>query len=156
MENEVEAKTLEIVLEDELINSEMILSYTIFDKYDAITRNVKFINNGESSLSLTRALSMCLDLPDYDYEMIHLSGTWTRERHIKTRKLEHGVQEIYSARGASSPHHNPFIGLKRPTSSLISISRLPAAILLVALKRISNLFFISIKYLFKNTNNIIE
>ena len=53
MENEVEAKTLEIVLEDELINSEMILSYTIFDKYDAITRNVKFINNGESSLSLT-------------------------------------------------------------------------------------------------------
>ena len=116
VENNAEAKTLEIVLEDEVINSEMVLSYTIFNKYDAITRNVKFINNGETSLSLTRALSMCLDLPDYDYEMIHLSGTWTRERHIKTRKLEHGVQEIYSARGASSPHHNPFIALKRPNT----------------------------------------
>ena len=116
VENELEAKTLEIVLEDKLINSEMILSYTIFNNYDAITRNVKFVNNGETSLSLTRALSMCLDLPDYDYEMIHLSGTWTRERHIKTRKLEHGVQEIYSARGASSPHHNPFIALKRPNT----------------------------------------
>ena len=116
VENNSEAKTLEIVLEDSLINTEMILSYTIFEKFDAIARNVKFINKSTEKIELTRVLSMCLDLPDYDYEMIHLSGTWTRERHVKTRKLEHGVQEIYSARGASSPHHNPFIALKRPNT----------------------------------------
>lgn len=120
VENNEEAITLEITLEDKLINSEMILSYTIFENYDAITRNVKFVNNGKEDISLIRALSMCLDLPDYDYEMIHLSGTWTRERHIKTRKLVHGVQEVYSARGASSPHHNPFIALKRPNTNEFS------------------------------------
>ena len=31
-------------------------------------------------------MSMSLDLPDQDYEMIELTGSWARERSIKTRK----------------------------------------------------------------------
>lgn len=117
VEKESEAKTLEIILVDELINCELVLSYTIYDNYDVITRNAKFKNNGKENLDILRALSLCLDLPDSDYEMIHLSGTWTRERHIKTRKLEQGIQEVYSSRGASSAHHNPFLALKRPDTT---------------------------------------
>lgn len=113
VETDEEAETLEIYLEDKVINATLVLSYTVFKEYGAIARNVRIINNGDKKLVLDRALSMCLDMPDHDYEMVHLSGTWARERHIKTRKLEHGIQEVYSARGASSPHHNPFIALKR-------------------------------------------
>ena len=47
-------------------------------------------------------MSMSLDLPDQDYEMIELTGSWARERSIKTRKLTEGIQSIYSLRGCSS------------------------------------------------------
>ena len=50
-----------------------------------------------------------------DYEMIHLSGAWARERYVKTRKLEMGTQAVQSLAGTgSSSEQNPFIALKRP------------------------------------------
>ena len=45
--------------------------------------------------------------------MIELTGSWARERSIKTRKLTEGIQSIYSLRGCSSHQFNPFIALKR-------------------------------------------
>ena len=32
-------------------------------------------------------MSMSLDLPDHNYEMIELTGAWSRERNVKNRKL---------------------------------------------------------------------
>ena len=113
-EAEDDAVTVEILLEDELLSVQMVLSYTIYEDYDAICRNVRFVNNGEQNLDLLRAMSMSVDLYDSDFEMIHLDGAWARERHKKKRKLVTGIQSISSARGASSPDHNPFIALKRP------------------------------------------
>ncbi|GAA0177832.1 alpha-galactosidase [Clostridium sediminicola] len=112
-ENENEAITLEIHLEDSIIRTELVLYYSIFENYSAIARSAKFINKGESDIKLCSAMSMSLDLPDDEYEMMHLSGGWSRERHVKKRKLQSGIQSVYSARGASSVHHNPFIALKK-------------------------------------------
>ncbi|EOD00898.1 alpha-galactosidase [Caldisalinibacter kiritimatiensis] len=112
-EKNQEATTLEITLKDELINVELILLYTIFENYGAIARSVKFVNRGKEKLNVTRALSMCVDFMDSDFEMIQLSGAWARERHVKSRKLEMGIQAISSTRGASSANQNPFIALKR-------------------------------------------
>ena len=39
-------------------------------------------------------MSMSVDLPDMDFEMIELTGAWARERSVKERKLEHGVQAV--------------------------------------------------------------
>ena len=39
------AQTLEIIICDEAIGLEVVLSYTVFDEYDVILRNSKFINN---------------------------------------------------------------------------------------------------------------
>lgn len=114
VENETEAETLEITLYDEVIDAELILSYTIFSHLPVITRHVLFRNCGTTTWSITRALSACMDLPDPEFEMLHLAGAWSRERHVKTRKLEQGIQGIYSLRGASSAEHNPFLALKRP------------------------------------------
>lgn len=108
-EQEEEAATLIITLYDPIIQTEMILYYTIFTEINAIARSVRFVNLGTQKIKLKRALSMSLDLYDSDFEMIQLDGAWGRERHITKRPLFNGVQSISSARGASSHHHNPFI-----------------------------------------------
>jgi len=117
VENEKEAQTLEIILYDDLISTRLLLSYTIYEDFPIITRNAKFIYEGKDKVTLTKAMSCSIDLPDYDYEMVHLSGAWGRERHIRNKKLDHGVQSIYSLRGTSSAEHNPFIALKRPSTT---------------------------------------
>lgn len=112
-----EADTLEITLEDALAGMELVLSYTIFKEYAAIARNACFVCKNPNGLLLDRAMSMSVDLPDKEYEMIELTGAWARERAVKTRKLEHGVQSVYSMRGCSSNNYNPFLALKRPETT---------------------------------------
>lgn len=117
VEKEEEATTLEISLVDDVIAAEIVLQYTVYEQFNVITRNAKFINHGNESLNLTRAMSANVDFFDADFEMVHLSGSWSRERHVKTRKLEPGIQSISSARGASGTQQNPFVALKRPDTT---------------------------------------
>ncbi len=117
MESVEEGDSLEIELEDTTLNCKLFLTYTVYKDRDVITRNARFENHGEECIDIHRAMSFALDLPDYNYEMIHLSGAWARERFIKNRKLEVGCQYIDSSRGASSAHQNPFIILKRPETT---------------------------------------
>ena len=60
VEDENEAITLEIVLEDSLKNVKIILTYRVFEEFDAITRNVKVINRSKKMLIL-RVLSANVD-----------------------------------------------------------------------------------------------
>ena len=47
--------------------------------------------------------------------MVQLSGGWSRERYVKNRKLEMGIQSIQSLNGTCcGAEHNPFLALKRP------------------------------------------
>jgi alpha-galactosidase len=111
VEADDEAQTLEIVLFDSLIGLKVILYYTAFENYDAITRNVQFINNGNEDLKLLRALSMSIDFNNCDYDFLHLHGAWARERHIERTPLLIGNQSVESRRGSSSHNQNPFIAL---------------------------------------------
>lgn len=113
VENEDEATSLNIILYDELIDAKLTLSYTIYENMPVLTRNAYIENCGKEKLILKRAMSMSLDLPDKDYQMMELTGAWSRERFIKYRQLEHGIQSVYSLRGISSANFNPFIALKR-------------------------------------------
>lgn len=110
---EEDVTTLSIQMHDELIQSDMIISYHIFEEYPVITRDAKFINKGPEKLVIERAMSTSLDLYDSDFEMVQLDGAWSRERHVNERKLQNGVQSVGSRRGASSASHNPFLALKR-------------------------------------------
>ncbi len=116
VESEDEADTLELTLRDELLRVDMTLLYTIFGHENAIARSARFENRGGETYQITRAMSLCLDLPDDEYEWIQFSGAWGRERHVKTRMLQQGIQSVGSARGASGHFHNPFVMLKRPTA----------------------------------------
>ncbi len=115
-EEDSEAQTLTITLEDEVTGLLLHLMYTIFTHSSAIARSVCISNGGKETVHLTRVMSLSLDLPDDKYEWIQFSGAWARERHVKTRRLEEGTVSIGSMRGHSSHEHNPFLVLKRPTA----------------------------------------
>lgn len=115
-ESDEEADTLEILLRDELLNVNLTLFYTIFAQEGIIARSARFENQGIQTLQLTAAMSLSLDLPDDDYEWMQFSGHWGRERHVKERKLQPGIQAVNSTRGDSGHAHNPFVVLKRPAA----------------------------------------
>ena len=115
-ESDDEAKTLIVTLKDAVAGIRLELLYTLFAKEGAIARSARLTNEGGMPVQIERALSMCLDLPDPDYEWIQLSGAWARERYPVCRKLDIGTTEVESLRGTSSHQQNPFIVLKRPTA----------------------------------------
>ncbi len=115
-EDAKEAQTLTVSLKDPVTGIVLELFYTIFAAGGIIARSARLTNEGEESVQLTRAMSLCLDLPDSDYEWMQFSGAWARERHLKVRRLEQGIQAVDSMRGNSSHEHNPFIVLKRPAA----------------------------------------
>lgn len=127
-EAQTEAKTLILTLRDELTEVEVQLFYTIFADWPVIARSCKVINQGRETCYLESLASLSLDLPDADYDWLQLSGAWARERHIKERPLQQGIQSIESTRGISSPHHNPFVALKRAETTEFSGPVLGAAL----------------------------
>lgn len=104
-------------LVDAMTDAEIELTYTTYPAYHAITRSAKIINKGTTVIQLQRFLSMSLDFHHHQFDLLHLSGAWTRERHIERRKLHPGMQSIESRRGASSHAHNPFIALLEPQAT---------------------------------------
>ena len=114
VEGNDEATTLEITLRDAPSGLVVVLSYTAFARIDAIARSVRFTNSGRTPLRLARAYSAAVDFPHANFELLHLSGDWAREREMIRRRLEPGMQGIESRRGASGLEHNPFIALLSP------------------------------------------
>ena len=108
-----DALTLEIELEDPVLEAILTLSYTIFDKSPVIARSANIINQGKASFSVKRLMSLSIDFMDAQWQMTELYGDWTRERHVATHGLHPGIQSIGSLRGASSAAHNPFMMLSR-------------------------------------------
>lgn len=118
IESEEEAETLEIRLHDAVIDTDLILTYTIFRDYPVITRNARLEHKGNEKIRLEGMMSASVEFPDMEYEMVHLSGAWARERYIKIRKLEMGIQSIQNLAGTgSSAEQNPFLALKRPNTT---------------------------------------
>ncbi len=118
VEDADEAETLELTLRDRLTDTTLKLFYTLFRDYPAIARHAEFVQQGQQTVVLERAMSGCVELPDMDYEMLQLSGAWARERYIHSRPLEMGLQGVHSLTGtASSAEQNPFIALKRPETT---------------------------------------
>ncbi len=117
VENESEAETLEITLVDSLKNVEVVLSYSVFENFDAIARSVKVKNLSNETINIERVLSANFDFKNANFDLIQLSGAWARERDFVRNPLRRGSQSIESRRGASSHAQNPFIALARPETN---------------------------------------
>jgi alpha-galactosidase len=112
-----EAETLEILLADTPASLEVRLFFTIFADRPVIARSARVRNVGTEPLTVECAMSAALDLPDSDWDLVQLSGAWARECQVLTRRLETGSQSIGSVRGASGHQHNPFLAIKRPSTT---------------------------------------
>ncbi|UZW14877.1 alpha-galactosidase [Clostridium pasteurianum] len=113
VEDDSEAATLEIILEDKLTGLLVTLTYTVFNGLDVITRSVKFTNTGNEKLKILKAISASVDFRDDNFEMITLYGAHNNEKNIERRKITSGIQMVDSCRGASSPQQAPFLALVR-------------------------------------------
>ncbi len=111
IEKSEEADTLIVVMRDELKKIDVELKYSVMPEYDVITRCARIINGGKEPCDILKASSVTLDFPDSDYDMLRLSGSWARERHVVREALHSGLQSVSSARGASSHQQHPFLAL---------------------------------------------
>lgn len=110
-ENDEEAATLCITLEDEYLKAKINLYYTIFENFAAICRHVEIVNSGKQNLYLERLMAMSMDFAGTDYDVLTLSGSHINEKNINRRHISADTIVIDSNRGASSPQETPAIFL---------------------------------------------
>lgn len=111
------AKTLLLHMKDALIGLEATLSYTLFDDVAGVMRSVKLHNASDSELVIERAYSLCLEVPESRYDLITLSGAWSREREMIRRPLVMGEQGVSSLKGATSLQCSNMLFLARPETT---------------------------------------
>ncbi len=109
--SEDECESLEITLADELVGIEVVLTYSVFEDCDAVTRSVKVRNCGKDSFFLTKVMTLSFDMDNEDYDILTLHGSWARERHINRRRLAPGYQGVSSLRGETSHQEHSFLAL---------------------------------------------
>ena len=114
---EEEVETLEIICEDAVLELEVVLSYSVFTACDVITRSVRIDNKGAQKLKLEKVYSACLDMDNREFEMVTLTGSWARERHIRRDRVHCGKQLVSSIRGESSHQEHPFLALVTPNTT---------------------------------------
>lgn len=104
-------QTLEITLCDEYTGCILKLYYTVMVDCDVISRYMKLENCGEYPVDIENCMSLQLDLPDRDYDMLSLHGAYGWERQFCRTPVRMGSQTIFSRRGSSSHQFNPFMAL---------------------------------------------
>lgn len=107
--NDDEADTLEIFLEDSVSKVQVTLLYGVLAGQDIITRSVRIVNTGKTSIILKKALSACVDFLYGDFELYSFYGRHAMERNVQKTKLVHGIMSFGSKRGTSSHQYNPFL-----------------------------------------------
>ncbi|TKA63517.1 hypothetical protein B0A55_10323 [Friedmanniomyces simplex] len=112
-----DVSTLTVRMYDNYSDIEAVLSYSIFPKYNAVARSFRISNNGTSNISIERAASFSVDLPNLDLNMIELQGDWAHEMNRVVRPVQYGETGFRSTEGYSSHIHNPFMALISPTTT---------------------------------------
>ncbi len=113
-----ESETLTIVLTESEHDLKLELNYTIFEESTVIAKNQRITNTGKTTKKITKMLSGHYELPSADYDFLHLSGAWLKERHITRHNLAQGTVSISSLKGASGHQHNPFIALQHKQGTI--------------------------------------
>ena len=105
-------QTLSISMVDKKFpNIRLVLNYTVFSQCDVIARNAELHNDGAGEVCLRKFLSAMVDIPNADYSILTLDGSWAKEAHIHTVPVSHGIHVQSSTVGASSNRHNPAFAL---------------------------------------------
>lgn len=115
--NASDVSTLIVHLYDNYSDVSAALSYSVFPKYNAFARSFQLTNNGSQPITIERASSFSIDLPNLDLDMIELQGDWAHERNIVKRPVQYGESTFRSTTGYSSHLYNPFMALVDPKTT---------------------------------------
>lgn len=110
-------ETLEITMRDSVTGCELKLYYTVFADCDVISRYFTLENKGKTSVRIEKCMILCLDIPTKELDMINFPGAHCFERMYRRGRIMDGNQRIYSRRGSSSHHQNPFFMLCDPKAT---------------------------------------
>ena len=114
---EEDCATLELRCHDRYMDLEVSLLYTALEKLDVICRSARIENCGGKPVTLTAALSACLDMDNKDFDLITLHGSWAYERMVSRRPVAWGRQGAGSLQGISSAEEHPFLALAEHTAT---------------------------------------
>ena len=108
------AQTLLLTFSDKKYKQlKLVLSYSVFADCNVIARNAALHNGTDGSISVRKFLSAMVDLPESDYSLLTLNGSWAKEAHIQDAPIGYGIHVTDSTVGASSNRHNPAFLLKK-------------------------------------------
>ncbi len=110
-EADEDTKTLELIVFDTATNATVHLFYTVFPNEDIISRYVTVENTTLTPIRIEKIMSLTLDIPSCEFDMISLYGEHNIERSFQRQPLFRGNQSIFSRRGSSSHQYNPFFAL---------------------------------------------
>ena len=103
--------TLELTCQDAVLNLEVVLYYTTFEKLDVIARSAVITNRAEEEIYLERALSGALDLQGQQYDILTLHGSWAKECRLTRTPVSGNRILSESSRGETSAQSSPFLGI---------------------------------------------
>ena len=106
-----QVEQIHFVLEDTINQLRLTVTYSLMHDLGTVTRSQQLTNLSTQPRVITRFLSGALDMRNQEFEFLHLSGAWLKERHIKKHSLEQGTVSVGSLKGASGHQHNPFVAL---------------------------------------------
>ncbi|KAF4713380.1 Vacuolar protein-sorting-associated protein 28, partial [Perkinsus olseni] len=108
-ENQMDAVTLELNLEDRVSGLVVTLYYSVFPEWDVLVRRAKMTNprSSGSPVGIDRFVSVTTDFEAGNYYFTHFGGSWGREGQRMSQELLAGAMTIGSTRGVSSHMHNP-------------------------------------------------
>ena len=108
------SQTLTIWFRDKKYRSlRLFLNYTVFFDTDVIARNAELHNDLAEPVTISKLMSVMMDLPEADYSLLTLNGNWAKEAHIQEAPVGYGIHVNDSTVGASSNRHNPAFLLKK-------------------------------------------
>lgn len=107
-------ETLVVHLKDRVSSFGADLYYTVYDDSAVVARRIVYKNSSDRPITLHRAYSFTLTLPECGYDVLTLRGAWAAERHIQKTPMHYGVVSIDSKRTTSSATLNPFMALLTP------------------------------------------
>ena len=111
--NDQQVKSLIVKLIDRKFNIELKMIYTAFFNSNVITRRILLMNLDDHEIVIRKIMSMMVDLPESDYDLITFDGGWIKETHKHIRPLSYGTYINDSTTGNSSNRHNPGIILAK-------------------------------------------
>ena len=101
-----QVQSLILTLKDKKYNLFLKLIYTVYEGSNIIGRRV-ILDNQDEPVQIRKIMSMMVDIPESDYELLSLQGGWIKETHKHTRPIEPGTYILESTTGASSNRVNP-------------------------------------------------